>query len=1180
MVLLALLCFILNTNLSAQAIKGPGYPDRSLNMDPWNGFVSPPKGYGEVPFFWWQGDTITREKLTWQLDQMASRHVSSLQINYSHTDKGGFFWGLSSPSKPALFTEEWWTLFGWFMTEAKKRGMTVSLSDYTLGVGQGFSIDAVMKEYPDMVADELIKEQKQVKQGNVKWTLSAVPVSIMAYRVKLDDGTLLERGSVDLLKHVNGKNLEWNAPKGDWMIISIYSKVQPHSYNPMHPMAGKAYVKHFFQPFESRFPELSKGGLGFFFSDELDFHLHGIVWDKRFRDEFRRRKGYDIVPCLAALFADIGGRTPKIRMDYNDVYVSLSEENYFKPVYDWHEERGLIYGCDHGGRGKSVDEFGDYFRTQRWNQGPGCDQPGLARDIIKNKVASSISHLYNRPRVWLEGFYGSGWQTSSANLTDAIFSNFVMGQNLLSLHGLYYATPGGWWEWAPPCNHYRMPYWEEMKTLLGCTERLSYLFSQGHHCADVAMLYPTEPVVAGYGKDAVKCAFGIGETLYKNGIDFDFMDYESLQRAEIKDAKLNVTSEKFSILIIPSMKAICHASLEKALAFKRAGGTVIIIGELPEATELNGRNDRSVTSLVNNLLSDKGNGMCVRIETNKEAIEYINSNFTRDFAFSDKLVDLKQPPYVMHRKIGQKDYYAVYNVEKGQKCFFRAKGGVEIWNPWTGKRKQLAVNNISNEGTTIAMPLSSTEMQILVFDSSIKPLIDNIPAKTYTTSIPIEGKWFFEVKPSLDNKFGDFYWPATDEKVSPMVNFLKYDDGTTRKEEQVGYTSRFKVLQGIAIPLSEKELLAKAENTDKWDDLTYSWRWGVKGDCGHQGYHGLKLEMYDDFIRLGKMKYSGTGFVREKNPDGDHCYLLSNVFAPTNSEYVVEYGDIKPLDFYLNGVKQNGVPTKVSLRKGVNRVLLHYTAPCKTYLVFIDSSKKGTFVPGIEAEKPLAMKWNGDLSILPYDLSKESITNCDYSFMCAPGMNKMEFWAYGNKLQVWAGNETCSVKALETRIDGLVKYEVSTPRTIGEPTEVRIRIDGMKKGFGGTSAIPYPIKQTCGKGEMKIGDWTSIDGLRCYSGGAWYRKTVQMDADKVNKHVELDLGDVVSTARVFVNGKEIGLRMTPPWNFDLDGFLKSGDNLIEILVYNTAGNHYESIPTQYLKDVKAGILGPVNLRFY
>ena len=75
----------------------------------------------------------------------------------------------------------------------------------------------------------------------------------------------------------------------------------------------------------------------------------------------------------------------------------------------------MIYGCDHGGRGRDVVEFGDYFRTQRWIHGPGCDQPGSARDVIKNKVASSIAHLYQRPRAWLEGYYGSGWGTTPSS---------------------------------------------------------------------------------------------------------------------------------------------------------------------------------------------------------------------------------------------------------------------------------------------------------------------------------------------------------------------------------------------------------------------------------------------------------------------------------------------------------------------------------------------------------------------------------------------------------------------------------------------------------------------------------------------------------------------------------------------------------------------------------------------
>ena len=130
-------------------------------------------------------------------------------------------------------------------------------------------------------------------------------------------------------------------------------------------------------------------GLNFFFSDELEFGVSGRLWSDGFAEEFRKCKGYDIVPELTTLFKDTGPRTPELRLDCYDVLAALSEEVFFKPVFDWHQQRGMILGCDHGGRGKRVDEFGDYFRIQRWNQGPGADQPGLGKDLIKAKVAAS-----------------------------------------------------------------------------------------------------------------------------------------------------------------------------------------------------------------------------------------------------------------------------------------------------------------------------------------------------------------------------------------------------------------------------------------------------------------------------------------------------------------------------------------------------------------------------------------------------------------------------------------------------------------------------------------------------------------------------------------------------------------------------------------------------------------------
>ncbi len=584
---------------------GEGSPRTAPSIDDvYANFKNPPRGYGEVAFYWWVGDTLTRDRIRWQLDQLQGKGVVGLQVNYAHTDSGGLIWGLSMQSQPKLFSEEWWDLFGWFMKEAKQRGMSVSLSDYTLGVGQGSYVDDALAEHPDLVGSELRFDRRFVAGTTpLAWTLRGEPLSISAFKVG-SDSLPVPGTRTDLSRHMKDRELRWAPPDGSWMVSCVWAERIVPSYDPMNAMSGKAYIDNFFERFARRFPGEAGKGLNFFFSDELWFRLQYPIWNDAFAREFSKRKGYDIRPHLPALFVDTGPETPRIRLDYNDVMVALSEENFFRPLYQWHQDRGMTFGCDHGGRGKDVAEFGDYFRTQRWNQGPGCDQPFLMQDIVKNKVASSIAHLYERPRVWLEGFHSSGWGTSSADLADATFGNFVMGQNLLTLHGLYYSTHGGWWEWAPPCNHFRMPYWQHIDPFLYTVQRLSYLLSQGRHRCDVAILYPVEPVVAGVGgQEAVAAAFAAGEALYNAGIDFDFIDFESLARSTVKNGTIAVSGEEYRVLIIPSMKVIRSASLARARDLIAAGGTVVNIGSVPEVSE-KGRGNREFDAIRAGLFGD------------------------------------------------------------------------------------------------------------------------------------------------------------------------------------------------------------------------------------------------------------------------------------------------------------------------------------------------------------------------------------------------------------------------------------------------------------------------------------------------------------------------------------------------------------------------------------------------
>ncbi len=55
------------------------------------------------------------------------------------------------------------------------------------------------------------------------------------------------------------------------------------------------------------------------------------------------------------------------------------------------------------------------------------------------------------------------------------------------------------------------------------------------------------------------------------------------------------------------------------------------------------------------------------------------------------------------------------------------------------------------------------------------------------------------------------------------------------------------------------------------------------------------------------------------------------------------------------------------------------------------------------------------------------------------------------------------------------------------------------------------------------------------------------------------------------------MRVAPPWRFEVGNLVRSGDNLLEVLVCNTLANHYLTIPTRYRGSPLSGLLGPVRL---
>ena len=1095
-----------------------GQASRDPKLDAMPGFKKPPPGFGVVPFFWWLGDPLTKERLGWILEQMKDMGISGYQINYAHGMKdGGRSFGLSMPSEPPLLSKEWWELAGWFMQEAKKQDAGISLSDYTLGVGQGWIMDDIMRERPDLFG-------KCLKMVNGKAENALVTVEI-------PDAGDKQR------------------------LVTVVVETCKNTLNPMHPESGEVYAKKFFGQFEDRFPGEAGKGLNFFFSDELEFGISGNLWTDGFAEEFKKRKGYDIIPELPALFADMGPRTPKIRLDYSDVKVALTESGFFKPVFDWHQKRGMTMGCDHGGRGQNVVEFGDYFRTQRWNQGPGADQPGLGKGLIKAKVHSSMAHLYQRPRVWLEGYYGSGWGTTSAGVVDATFADFVMGYNLLSFHGMYYATHGGWWEWAPPDNTFRMPYWKHLKGFMECVQRLSFLLSQGDHRCDVAIIYPVAPMEAGMGgKESVDAAFKSGQHLYDKSVDFDFMDFESLARAKVVGKELQVSGESYRVLVLPAMKAVRHSTLQKALEFKRAGGVVLAVGALPEASDRMGLNDPEVAAIVKELFP---NGPVADLQK-----EVLSALPVRDY---------EGPGTIQHRRLGQRDLFAIYNAPENTEVSFRATGKVELWDPWTGGTSPLSVISQTSSTTKLRLPLSEKEIQLVVFSPGDAEIAKVEPKTKEPQTINVEGDWEFELQPTLDNRYGDFHWPPTQGMIGAEARQIWYAEGENKPDEKqwrkvtCTFGPQFIKLSGAATEMS-----VPPKDGKSWE---FSWRWGIENEPGHQGYHGLKGNVHDEFLSIGDVKGKDWGNTQYKAAEHDTCFWTT-VVAPGEMTANAHAGTIKPDKVWLNGAEVAG--SKMKLKAGSNTLVLVYDKSKfgRTYFAVSTSEPVETEpdvirVPTGQHAKfknsPLATKWWNDPGLMPFDV-KPDVKNPVgwYRFVSPPGLRGITMKARG-KVQAFADD-----KPMKQAGEGMFLADQPSAR----PVTVLIKIE-QEHGYYGGAALLEPIRLECGAGEFTAGDWSKNEGLSSYSGGAWYRKTVSIPAAR---KVTLDLGAVAASAEVIVNGKPAGIRVSPPWKFDISSLVKPGENRIEVMVCNTLANHYCTVPTTYRGSPVSGLLGPVKVQ--
>ncbi|MFA6294374.1 MAG: glycosylhydrolase-like jelly roll fold domain-containing protein, partial [Victivallales bacterium] len=598
--------------------------------------------------------------------------------------------------------------------------------------------------------------------------------------------------------------------------------------------------------------------------------------------------------------------------------------------------------------------------------------------------------------------------------------------------------------------------------------------------------------------------------------------------------------------ILPAMKAARHSTLKNALEFKRAGGIVLAAGALPEASDSIGRGDRKVSAMVKEIFPDG-----------------VTNNVFQKLPERD----YDGPGYIQHRRIGFRDLYAVYNAPQEKICRFRATGKVELWDPWTGAVKQLPVISQGGGFTEIALPLTEKEIQLIIFSPGEPILASKSVFRNPYSEIDLDGDWDFELQPTLDNRFGDFHWPPTRAHIGAEIRQLWYcednvSDGPWRK---VTCTFGPKFMRYEGMPSVSNPLKHGGKPVE------FSWRYGIENDPGHQGYHGLKAHVHNEFIAVGRRKQTWNGSNQcSYEDDGAPFFLWTTVSTPKAMTAYALTGELKPAKIWLNGAEVTGCMLK--LKRGPNALVLNYDKPGRAYFVVSRSNDVGIeaveppLVPGEQLKfksAPLAMHWWDNPDVLPFDIRPDEKNPVGwYRFTSPPGLCGMTMKARG-KVQAWSDD-----KPMTDKQGSFIVAQVSE-----KPVNVLIRIE-QERGFYGGAALLEPIRLDCGTGKIALGDWAKIDGLLSYSGGARYRKTVTIPE---SGKVVLDLGEVATSAEVRVNGKTAGVLVSPPWRLDITQLVELGGNSIEVLVHNTLANHYTTVPTSYRGETTSGLIGPVKL---
>ena len=128
------------------------------------------------------------------------------------------------------------------------------------------------------------------------------------------------------------------------------------------------------------------------FSDSLEDY--GSNWTGDLIEQFRARRGYDLIPYLPALIGDIGPSTASVRHDWGRTLTELANERFLVPLHTWAQQHHtLLRSQTYGFPPVTLSSN----RFEDLPEGEGKASLLMWREFSDTRWAASAGHLFGRP---------------------------------------------------------------------------------------------------------------------------------------------------------------------------------------------------------------------------------------------------------------------------------------------------------------------------------------------------------------------------------------------------------------------------------------------------------------------------------------------------------------------------------------------------------------------------------------------------------------------------------------------------------------------------------------------------------------------------------------------------------------------------------------------------------------